>query len=184
MSIIWSFIEKQEGKAINNAYVPQKDGEVIGNSGTTIATGVDLGQMNQNDLDNLNLDNDLETKLIPYLGLKKDDAVNFLQNNPLTLSDEEVSQLDQKIREKFTNDVADLYNNSSNNTFDSLTDTQQTVILSVTYQYGITIPHRCPKFWKYATEGCWPCVVNVLRNFGDTYSNRRNLEADLLENNP
>jgi len=40
------------------------------------------------------------------------------------------------------------------------------------------------KFWKAAVSQNWKEASSVLRNFGDAYSARRRLEADLLDKIP
>lgn len=180
MSIIWSFISQFEGGQILTAYVPQNHGVAVGNSGTTISTGCDLGQMNLNDLKTLNLSTDLQNLLIPYLGLKKQAAINFLNQNPLTITQEQADELDNAMQTKFTNNLTNLYNNYSDVNFDQLNDQQATVIADCTYQYGLDIPAKCPLFWNACCNQQWSKVVTILRNFGDSYSNRRNAEADLL----
>ena len=50
-----------------------------GNSGVTIATGVDLGQANPQQIDDWAIDEALKTRLKPYCGLKRQQAVDFLR---------------------------------------------------------------------------------------------------------
>jgi type VI secretion system secreted protein VgrG len=179
--IIWSFIESKEGFN-NKAYVPlDNQGNVAGNSGITIGSGVDLGAIGEEGLQKLNLSDDLFQKLNKYTPYKKDDAVEFLSRNPLTLYKNECIELQEAVESQAADTLEAEFNNDSDTLFANLTPTQQTIIMSVAFQYG-NLSQRTPKFWKYATEGCWPCVVNVLRNFGDAYGTRRNSEADILEN--
>ena len=65
----FDFIAEQEGAAINKAYVPTKrDGSVDGNSGVTVATGIDLGS--KDDAYFEGLDESIR-KLRPHFGKKK-----------------------------------------------------------------------------------------------------------------
>src|SRR6185503_18482812 len=75
MTIDWKFIGTLEGAGILKGYVPVSK---TSNSGVTIATGVDLGQASEQQIDNWAIDDSLKTKLKPYCGLKKQDAVDFL----------------------------------------------------------------------------------------------------------
>src|SRR5665213_2604813 len=92
-NIDWNFIAKQEGRAILHGYVPQRDGQAIGASGVTIASGFDLGQHDADELSNLNLSDDLIQKLTPYLGLRKQDAIDYLTSNPLEISQMECDEI-------------------------------------------------------------------------------------------
>lgn len=64
--------------------------------------------------------------------------------------------------------------------FHELTDKQQTVIASVSFQYG-HLPSRTPNFWRQVTNDDWGAAIKNLRNFGDRYPTRRNTEANYLE---
>jgi len=96
----WKKIGEWEGNALNG-YIPKKGNQIIGNSGVTVGIGVDLGQMNQQSLDGLDIPQNLKDKLQPYLGLKRADAERKLDGDPtkgiapapLTLSQDEVDQL-------------------------------------------------------------------------------------------
>ena len=47
--INWKFIGKLEGEGVETGYVPtDNNGKIIGTSGVTIATGVDLGTKDRN----------------------------------------------------------------------------------------------------------------------------------------
>ena len=178
--IIWSFIEKQEGSAILNAYVPQKHGVAIGNSGTTVGSGYDIGNHNLEELQSLGLSDELVSKLSPYLVLTKDDAINFLRDNPLTISQDECDELSTAEESQEYDNMERIYDKCSEVPFGDLTSTQQTIIISVSYQYG-NLPHACPHFWSMVIVQEWQSVIDILRHFGDSYANRRNAEADLLE---
>lgn len=169
------FIESVEGNE-SSMYVPNKRGEVIGNSGPTIGAGVDLGQRNFEDLNGL--PTDLIEKLKPYLGLKRQEALDFVKSNPLTLSDEEITTINQWAKRKETEKLIENWNRDSDVPFESLTPEQATVVASVLYQYGS--PSRVPRFWKYATNGQWKLVEKELRAFGDNFQSRRTREANYL----
>ena len=180
-SIDWEFIASLEGKGVTTGYVPDAAGS---KSGVTIATGFDLGQRNQSDLKGLGLSESLITKLKPYLGLKSKDAVDFLAKNPLTITDDESKQIDTKVKAQKVPRLKESYRTATDNTtnvaFDDLPSQAQTVIASVSFQYG-TLSTKTPKFWKAVTTQDWVEAVKLLRNFGDKYPTRRGKEADLLD---
>lgn len=176
MTINWKFIAAREGNRVLFGYVPNPQ---TSNSGVTIATGVDLGQMSQQEIRNFMLPNYMVEKLLPYAGLKKLDAVNFLLEHPLRLTPIEAADLDEVVMYRHVKTIKNIYN-MTGTWFDNLPDEAQTVIASVAYQYG-DLPRKCPKFWKAVTAQDWKAAVHELRNFGDDYETRRNIEADLLE---
>ena len=183
MTIRWEFISQLEGGQQLKGYVPAVEES---KSGVTIATGVDLGQRSEDSINALAISRQLKTKLRPYVGLKKQDAVNFLAQHPLTISKEEADALDRASKEGSVSEVRDRYdraiaNNPTAPKFNDLSEEAQTVICSVAFQYGSNLETRTPRFWRACTERRWRDVLSELRAFGDDYPTRRNKEADLLE---
>ena len=178
--IDWDFIKEREGKAILKAYVPDPHGS---QSGVTVASGVDLGQQTREGLESYNLPHELVTKLLPYLGLKKQAAVSALQKQPLVLTRKEAEALDRIVHREHYNALVREYNKASAVPFDKIPDAAQTIICSVAYQYGTALHRRTPNFWRIVTNQDWPKAIRALRNFNDRYPTRRNLEADYLEKN-
>lgn len=180
-NIDWAFIAEQEGAGVTTGYVPNPTGS---DSGVTIATGFDLGQRNEADLTNLGLSAALITKFRPYLGLKKQAAVDFLARNPLTITQAEANEIDRLVRVDKVPRLKERYRVAPNNTnrvlFDDLPSQAQTVIASVSFQYG-NLATRTPMFWAAVTAQNWVEAVRILRDFGDSYTSRRNREADLLD---
>ena len=84
LSIDNSFLEKVEGFE-TSGYVPQQNGEAMGQSGVTIASGLDLGQHDQQGLRKMGLPEGTIAKLTPYLGKKKGEAIELLAQRPLQL---------------------------------------------------------------------------------------------------
>jgi hypothetical protein len=177
MAIDWKFIGTLEGAGILTGYVPVSK---TSNSGVTIATGVDLGQASEQQIDNWAIDDSLKAKLKPYCGLKKQDAVDFLHAHPLTVTQAECEQIDAVVEADYAMHVADIYDAKSSAPFASIPDRAQTVIVSVAFQYGTNLGTRCPKFWKACTTQNWAGVVSELENFGDAYTQRRMKEANYL----
>ncbi len=89
--IDFGFIGKLEGKGKLDGYVPDAEGS---KSGVTIATGIDIGQMNAQSLAAFPITEVLRDKLRPYLGKIKQDAVQALAQQPLRITEEEAEELD------------------------------------------------------------------------------------------
>lgn len=186
--INFDFIKQNEGKAISKGYIPtNKDGSILGQSGVTIASGFDLGQQDMTSISGL--PKELQDKLIPYLGAKKDKAVSKLkETGGLQLTDDEVSQIDMMAKEQYSNRIKESYNKLTGKNFDELPSNLQTVIADVQFQYG-TNYGRTPKFAGIIQEiadnpsdiNAYMKLENELRNFGDDYKTRRGKEADLIK---
>jgi hypothetical protein len=57
----------------------------------------------------------------------------------------------------------------------------QTVIASVSFQYGINLQRKAPLFWKAVTSQNGKETGDILDNVGDAYNPRRKLESDLIK---
>jgi len=169
-NIDWDFISAREGKGRLTGYVPDADGS---DSGVTIATGFDLGARNLADL--TGLPKTLIDKLTPYLGIKgaqaEEVAGNLLITNPEAKTIDEFSKKDavEKLQSK--------WQAATGESFDDLPKHKATVIASVAFQYG-DLQSETPNFWRQVTSDDWDAAEKNLRNFGDNYKTRRNLEAD------
>lgn len=179
-NIDWKFIANEEGEKVLIGYVPLPGKS---KSGVTIASGFDLGQHNEYDLKGLKLSADLTKKLKPYLLLKKQDAVDFLKKNPLTITKEEADEIDLALKKKLVPQLKTRYLNSSynktNTIFDDLPGQAQTVIASLSFQYGDLNSTR-NTFWQAVSTQDWKEAVKILRGYTD-YRPRRGREADLLD---
>jgi hypothetical protein len=103
-------------------------------SGATVGTGFDIGQLNKAGLKKLNLPSSLYNKLIPYVGKKGKVARDFLKDSPLTLSDEEVSSIDQKVVSKTIDQVKSRM--SDKTAWDDMTETEKFAAIAAQHQYG------------------------------------------------
>ncbi|MCA1718229.1 MAG: pesticin C-terminus-like muramidase, partial [Actinobacteria bacterium] len=160
------FVGRQEGFRLD-AYVPDP---LFSSSGTTVGTGVDVGQRSVADIQALDIPETLKQKLIPYAGLKGQDAVNFLASHPLRLTEEEAYVLDQAVAREIFGDVATLYDaDATGDSFLELPLEARTAIGDVAYQYGPNLEQRLPNFWDDVTEGRWDEATQTLRDFGDRY---------------
>ena len=172
LDIDWSLIEKLEG---NEVFGHQP----TANSGVTIGSGFDLKEKTESSLKDMGFDPDLIDELKPYLGLTGDEAAAAIKNNNLVLDEDKISRINRLSKKHYTEDIKNQYEESTGKKFWKLSPEQQTVIMSVGYQYG-NLKTRTPKFWKGVISDDWDSVVNELRDFGDDYGTRRGKEADLL----
>lgn len=180
-NVDWSFIRSLEGFE-TKGYVPseaqEKKNKVV--SGVTIGTGFDLGQHRDKDLISFNIPLGIRSKLIPYVGLKGADARKALKEKPLVLTKDEAEFIDTKVKMAKIKQLVSDFERSSNTSFLSLTKAQQTVIMSVYFQYG-NLAKRAPNFWKHVTNLDWDATIKELENFGDSYKKRRLKEANYLK---
>jgi Bacterial toxin homologue of phage lysozyme, C-term len=182
MAIDWTFIGTLEGQSILKGYVPNASGS---DSGVTIATGCDLGQLTPAKLDGFDIPAALKTRLRPYLGLRRQAAQDFLDDHPLEITAAEADALDAAVRAPIVDQLRSFYDGAvapGAARFDDLPDAAQTVIASVAFQYGSGLKTRTPHFWATVVAQDWPKAIAELRNFGDHYPTRRNKEADYLAN--
>lgn len=181
VNIDWDFIHTLEGKAILKGYIPlNRDGTVMGKSGVTICSGLDLGNYGREGILGLKLSKPLENKLLPYTAYTKEIALEFLKKNPLSITKGECDEITEKLQNRFCKELESLYNSHSKIEFSKIPPAAQTVIMSVFYQYG-NLSKRTPNFWKVVTSQDWVKAVSHLNNFGDKFSVRRKKEAAYLE---
>jgi len=170
--IDWEFIGSLEGKAVSVGYQPTS------NSGVTICTGFDLKEKNESFLNSIGLPEEIIIKLSPFLGLTGDIAK--VKAPELVLKPREVEIIDVCSKKYYAHNIMKQFNAVTKTLlFENLNQGQQTIITSVGFQYGSF--KRTPSFWRFATNGNWKAVAEELRDFGDAFSSRRNMEADYLE---
>lgn len=177
--IDYMFFSGLEGGAKTVGYVPAPS---VSRSGVTIATGFDLGQRNESDLRRLNLTSPLIKRLKPYLALKGIAAQALLTKRPLVISTADARMIDQAVKAEHVRALRHHFDTATAGPlFHELPAEAQTVIASVSFQYGPRLSVRAPKFWAAVIVQDWAAAVEILRKFGDVYPTRRNKEADLLE---
>ena len=179
-NVDFDFIADLEGSAINEAYVPQQDGVAIDQSGVTIGTGVDLGSKNEAYFKDL--DDGIVEKLKPYLGKKKQAAINILATKPLTLSDAEIAELDRYVKEKELKTLKDQWDKDSDVKFEDLPTNKATTVAATFYQHGTQMFDY--DYWDQTTGGDWEAARDNLRDFNDKnplFDRRRQREANYLE---
>jgi len=172
--IDWNFIDRLEGN-LNYGHQPSE------NSGVTIGSGFDLKEKTVSSLESMGFDGDLIDKLEPYLGLTGDKAAKKIKEENLVLGADEISNINRLSKKHYTKDIKNQYEEGTGKKFWKLSPEQQTVIMSVGYQYGSFKGKGRPvNFWKKVRNDDWTGVVNELNNFGDKHSTRREKEAKYL----
>ena len=158
-------------------------------SGVTIGMGIDLGQRNLHDLRRAGLTQQDVDALTPFLGLKGQAADAALKAyRKFHKKDFSVALA---VWEKFEDDYKKFtiqpmirsYNAALQPgmvRFGDLPPEFQTVIASVTWQYG-NLATETPTFWKHITAQDWEAALAELRNFRDHHRSRRHQEADHME---
>lgn len=175
--INFEFIQELEGNSCTG-YVPDIENS---NSGVTIGCGFDLGARSKDEIRSA-FETSLADKLLPYATLKKHDAQQALDIQPLTLDEEDVAEINKFGKQQAIDRLVEQWNSEPGIEveFYALPESCQTVVASVAFQYG-TLKTRTPNFWRQVTSGDWHSALGNLRGFGDRYPSRRNKEADLLE---
>ena len=166
----YSFIEKLEGNK-TTGYVPSN------NSGVTIASGFDLKERTYESLIKDGMSKELAEKLKPYTGVSGTDAKKIAKNLKITKDEQKI--INEIGHSSSARDVVNQYKKATGKNFNDLTIAQQTVVMSVGYQYGRF--SRTPKFWEAVKKGDWDAVIKELENFGDDFPTRRKKEAGLLK---
>lgn len=192
------FLEESEGALVLEGYIPRQGGEILGVSGVTISTGIDLGQQSASDTrsileayieetgDTHGADVDeLMEKLDPYFGLQKEDAASALEETPLSVSHGEAVLLAEAFKRHFLNQIARQFDRDNNldMEFRRLPEAAQTVIMDFAYQYGLSTTKGSVRrtFWDYVYNAQWNELAEWLQSGPDPYDSRRRREGDLLE---
>ena len=171
--IDWEFISSLEGNKLEG-YVPDAENS---KSGVTIASGFDLGCRNKEELiDNFGM---LGCYLSNYTGLKGIEASEALKDMPLTISQKEADMINEYSHKEALERLDNEWDKATGEDFSELPSECQTVIASVSFQYGY-LRRSTPNFWSQVINDDWEGAYENLRDFGDRYPTRRNKEADLL----
>jgi hypothetical protein len=182
-----------EGKAIRRGYIPCRNGtwypggadkgEILGQSGVSIATGVDLGQQTEKGFSRLPVE--LLNKLHPYFGLKRDAAKEALIRRPLELSAGEVEQIDRLIHKRYIDETAALFGTA----FGGAPRQVQAVAVSLHYQFGTPKRKESPALgaaWEAMRRGEYReaaehlCNMDLWSQPHRVYLARRRAEAAFL----
>ena len=191
-NVDFDFIKEQEGFK-TTAYVPRdEDGKTaLENSGVTIASGFDLGMRTEESLKGL--PKPIIKKLKPYLGLRRQDAIDYIETpgNELTISENEANIINAFAKKTQLDNVVKAWNATSDVKWKDLSEAKATVVASIAFQFGSDLEAATPKFWRYTTTGDWAAAIAELRDFYEKdevgkkrqriYGPRRNREAAYLE---
>ena len=122
------------------AYVPEnKDGTAIGKSGVTIASGLDLGQYNYEDLiKNLKLPKDLADKLKPYLG-KRGKAAQQALKKSFNISKEEASTINTAVSKNELKKLTNNFNKLTGRVFSAEPTNVKQALLIASYNLESTV---------------------------------------------
>lgn len=190
MAYIRSFLAQWETRQ-TVAYIPCRKrnftgrnriedcGEPVGASGVTVGTGLDLGQQADADLRRMGISDALIERFRPYLGKRREDAVDALSLAPLILTDAECDAVDAAVHGDYIRRAAALYDAKAGTPFADCPAQAQAVIVSLFYQLGA--PSGYPKTWKYLCACDWARASRELRTGFSRYANRRADEGCLLE---
>ena len=197
LDYINDFLNRQsvEGPRQLRGYIPARPGNfygnanqrpdtytVIGVSGVTIATGVDLGQTDAATLQSYGLPLAIVNQLRPYLGLKSSAAIAKLSALPLTIAPDTAALLDECVHAGYLQRyVAPAYQKAAGTSFNALPKQAQAVVFSVCYQKGCGGVRRdWPKLWGYLITQNWCAASAELLTGFAQYKLRRRIEGELL----
>jgi len=182
-NIDMDFLKEVEGDK-NIMYVPtSKNKKVVGNSGATIGMGFDLGARDINDLKGL--PPEIINKLEPYLGLKKEEALQFVKDNPLIINEKEKNIINTFAKKEAVENLQKEWKETTGKSFDTLPTEAATAITSVAFQHG-KLSKAAPNFWKQITNDDWSGAFANLLDWDGTgkpsqTQTRREKEAKLLK---
>ena len=171
-NVDFDFIIKREGYRLRG-YVPNAEKS---KSGVTIASGFDLGARKLSDLKGL--PQDIVDLLKPFLGFKGAEAQAIASD--LVISDPQGKIINEFAKKEALQNLSRKWEDKTGTKFEDLPKNKATVIASVAFQYG-DLASETPNFWRQVTSDDWDAAVKNLRDFGDDYDSRRELEADYFE---
>lgn len=175
-------ISEWEGGSHKDAYIPWPAGG--GASGVTVGPGLDLGQQSPESLRKMGLSEPLVQKLSPYCvqelsprdgvkkrqQLKKEQACNFLARNPLSLTDEELTEIDEKMSSQYASKTENLWNkNHKTPKFRDLDPKFQTVLVSRQINAATATSGDAMKAFNTAVaQGNKDAAASALNNIADS----------------
>lgn len=93
----------------------------------------------------------------------------------------ESEEIDKSIKKPSVLAIKNRYDKDSKVNFYCLDEKIQTVIASVSFQYGSNLSKRTPLFWNSVVNQNWNETIDILNDFGDRYPTRRKKEANYLK---
>ena len=162
-------VSQWEGGGYSYANVPWSPHHTGNHSGVTVASGLDLGCRNRQDLENLGLPRELVEKLSPYLHHRQEAAVAFLRAHPLVLTEAETDAIHQAVMYDMSKKAIDQWNRLVQRHrnrypdapyFHDLNSDQQTLLFSRFYHTGSF--NRHPAFFEAVLGNDWNTALRIL----------------------
>ena len=174
-------------------YVPisSSTGQVLGQSGVTIGSGVDLGSKTSASLRSIGVSQNITNQLEEYFGLRTNRAACAAIELPLLMTCPNAQNLTEAVKNDVVGQVQRRYDreriSANTDSFTALPRGIRTAVADVWFQFGI-LPNAAPRFWGYVIRNEWDNAIRELRNFYGASANppsgdirRRNNEADIIE---
>ena len=186
-----NFVQCHEGFTCCG-YVPidSRTGEVLGQSGVTVGSGVDLGSKTSLSLKAIGVSQRIIDQLVQYFGLRTDRAACAAIELPLRMSCSDSQMLTEAVKNDVASQVRQRYEQErilSTTSFDALPRGIRTAVADVWFQFG-NLPQSTPNFWSHVISNDWDSAIRELRDFYTSRANppkgdgiRRNNEADIIE---
>ncbi len=154
---------------------------VIGASGVTIATGLDLGQQSMAELKKYGISDALCEKFRPYVGLRRGNALSALRREVLVITDAECDQVSRAVHGAYIGRAQRYFERFSRMLFDDIPAQAQCVVVSLVYSLGS--PHKhYPAVWRALWMGKWHEAATLLLADNEGYdATRRRDEGALLD---
>jgi GH24 family phage-related lysozyme (muramidase) len=175
---VHDFLLVEEGYT-QYGYLPlDKKGNPIGKSGLTIGAGVDVGQMNRHEFNEMPMSATARHQLTPFVGVQGVDAKRLLDSRVrVTITVADAEAISNYVFNTCVERVATKWKN-----FRNLPEQAQTVLVSLAYNLGLG---GSPSTSRKIAEQQFSEAAAELRN-PDEWANReldgrRNREATLLE---
>jgi hypothetical protein len=158
--IAWPFIYEQEGGLQLHGYVPPDQN---GNSGVTVAAGIDLGQIKPSDPMLAALPVALRDRLAPYIGSRGKAAEILVRNSHLVVTAAEADLMMAEKKRQFIASVTSEFDHGALQPYATIPEGPATAIMSVTWQYGDPWKdEKCGAFWSIAQTCDWPRLAAYL----------------------
>ena len=154
----------------------------MGASGVTIATGVDLGQTDVATLKKIGVIDAVIEQLMPYIGLRRDDAIRALHRQPLVVLDDVAAMLDHCMHKHHLKIILARYDRDAGaGAYADIPWQAQAVVYSLLYQMGTGSPSKMPKTWRALVGKNWKEAAEELMSENwKGYKSRRKAEGKLL----
>ena len=186
LQVNMEFLRMSEGFE-TEGYVPRSGEQVLDSSGVTIGPGLDLGTKNIDYFKDFENKETLK-KMEAYFGMQGQEAYDFEQENPLSLTREEAVEVDNFVKGRELESIENSFLALTGKELSSMPPRLQTVIADLQFQYGSNY-NRTPKFREIIKDiaedpqdaQSYMPLMSELRDFGDKYDTRRNREADLIQ---